>query len=265
MQDLDEYANKVVSNFDVLDEGRIKTILSAIGNIGDKVGERLLAKRVGTWLARDQDAASVVAKGGRDDIQKEVLKYFSDTPKGNKRLQNAISGNARIKHGVWGLTQHMEKNPEFQDRVLSQLIKNDPTDRRINFLSDRKKVNDYLRQNYPDKFDDIRDMNKIYDPKTKNFRNRVSTDPVPGFKPDSAGQNTIVSAGQARARLRPGAPDENPYLRKAVAATRATTQPSFTNNWTDVPVPKRKIVDKVIDKMIGAKYDEDGSIVLPKK
>jgi hypothetical protein len=46
MQDLDEYANKVVNNFDaiVLDEGRIKTILSVIGNIGNYAAERAAKK-----------------------------------------------------------------------------------------------------------------------------------------------------------------------------------------------------------------------------
>ena len=239
------------------DAAAIATGVGGVVKGAAKVGERQLAKRVGSWMARDQDTASVAAKGGRDDIHKEILDYFSDTPKGNKNLDKAISGPT--KHNTWGLTQHMEKNPEFQDRVLSQLRKNDPTDKRINFLQDRKNVNDYLRKNNPDKFDDIRDMGKKYDPETGTYRARTENDPLPGFKPNASGENTITTSAKSRARLRTGAPDEDPYLRKAIVDTRAKTQPSFSNYWPDVP--KRTLADKVVDKVIGAKYDQYGQFV----
>lgn len=236
------------------DAAALATGVGGVIKTAAKVGERQLVKQTAKLLARDQDLKSVAEKGGRGDIHKDVLDLFPDTPKGNKTLEKAISGPA--KHKTWSVTQHMEKNPEFQQRVLDQLKKNDPSDKRINFLQDRKNVNDYLRKNYPDKFDDIRDQSKIYDPKTKDFRARTETDPLPGYKPNDAGENTITSAMQSRARLRPGAPDENPYLRDAVVKTRARTQPSFTNSWNDVP--ERTVVDKVVDKVIGAKYDKDG-------
>ena len=218
-----------------------------------KIGSRQLVKKTSKLLDLDQKAI-----GNRDTIQKQVFDLFPDTPKGSKKLEKAIS-NPHSKHNVFGLAQHMEKNPKFQQRVLNQLRKANPSDQRIRFLQDRKNVNDYLRQNYPDKFDDIRDLTKIYDPKTKNFRTKTKTDPIPGYLPNAAGKNTITTARQARAELRPGGRAENPFLRDAVVKTRARTQPSFTNTWPDIP--KRTAVDKVVDKLIGAKYDQYGNYI----
>lgn len=205
----------------------VKQLPRLIGTQGEKLlgkesGERLLGAKLSGWMKKDQD---LIGKS-RDSLQGEIKKFFPDNPTGAKRLERAIGDSAQSKHDTWGLAQHMEKEPQFQQRVIDQLRKNDPTDKRATFLQDRKNVNDYLRKNYPDKFDDIRNANKKYDPSTGGYRQRVETDPLPGFG--------AKKASQSRAELRPGGVSEDPYLRKAIVDTKAKTQPSFGTSWSDV-------------------------------
>lgn len=181
-------------------------------------------------LRRDQSPKEMA---NRSSIHKEVLSHFSDDEIGNKRLDHAMKTNS---NATWTLAQHMENHPGFQKRVLSHLEKGqNPGDtNRANFLRDRMNVNDYLRKNYPHKFDDIRDGTKKYDRKTDSFVPAHKDDVLPGHKdwqPPSSPEESYERANN------PNNPEHNPYLAKAIREVKKTrpdgyrfTQPSFAVN-----------------------------------
>ena len=226
-----------------------------------KVGERQTAKTLGKWLAKDQEAGRLNIP--RDNIHADIKARYPDTPQGNALLDKDLT-NPKTKHTMWSLGQHMENDPAVQKRIVDSLKRNNPTDKRIQFTTDRMNVNQYGKETFgKETWDKVRDPTLKYDPGKKDFRPRVDNDPKPGFEPkiNDKGEtiNTIDTAAKSRARLRTGGADENPYLRQAVAATKSKTQPSYSNRWDDVP--KRSIADKVVDKIIGAKYDQYGNYV----
>ena len=212
-----------------------------------KVGERQTAKTLGKWLAKDQEAGRLNIP--RHDIHADIKTRYPETPAGDSLLSKDLS-NPKTKHTLWSLGQHMEKDPQVQKRIVDTLRKNDPSDKRIQFTTDRINVNKYGNEKFgKETWDNVRDPTKKYDSATKSY---VPKENNPNFIPPK-------SAAEARARARPGGDLHDPNLRQAVVATKAKTQPSFANRWDDVPATS--VVDKVVDKVIGAKYDKYGQYI----
>jgi len=195
--------------------------------------EASIGRTVNRLLKRDQSPKEMA---NRTAIHKKVLSTFGNDAEGEAKLANAVK---RKSNAMWTLAQHMEHNPEFQKRVITHLEKgHNPGDtNRANFLRDRMHVNDYLRKNHPDKYDDIRDGTKKYDHKTGSFVAASKNDVIPGhkdWKPPTSPEESYERVNN------PNSPEHNPYLAKAIREVKKTrpqgyrfTQPSFAVNSKD--------------------------------
>jgi len=173
------------------------------------------------WLGQDQ---AIQNPSDRVKLQQKVNDHFSDP----SNIQNALTDNNSL-HAAFILHQHMDNNPEAQQRFLDNMndyVQNNPDkdtssiSARAKFLQDRINVNKAIPEIYNKNPDAYKDMN-----------GQPLTDPVKDVR--DTNKFTNKKFGNREDALA-DAKQNNPLLYKAVKAVNATTQPSYSVTWNDV-------------------------------
>ena len=201
--------------------------LNELATIGDSFTIEI-RKKMNDFMARDQKLSN--NPQAREALQDEAWAYMNKQGVMDLILQdsgkNKDGDYPAASFAAWLMVQHMDGHVDWQQEFLSKLESAIPNHVKIDFLRDRVAVNQWMEKNISNKDSGCGD-------------------------PELKGQPAIYtrtegpSANSREQALEMAEKDENKCLYNAVIATKAQTQPSFTQR---TPTRQERRASKNVSK-----------------